>query len=460
METKELPKAPSFWKIIGPSFIFLGLSLGSGELVLWPYMAANYGLGILWGALLGITFQFIMNMEIERYALVRGESVFVGFWKLGRYWSLWFILSTFIAWGLPGFSAAGSQLLNQLFGFANETLVAVILLLLTGLILSIGKTLYRTMEVLQKSIIIFGTIFISLLVFLLTKLTDWQAAAFGLIGQGEGYRFLPAGISFMSFLGAFAYAGAGGNLNLAQSYYVKEKGYGMGKYSQKIKSLFAKGGSDVSLKGTTFENNKASRFEFKKWWRVINLEHFFVFWLLGFLTITLLAVLSYSLVHGEAGVKEGINFLFMESQIIGQKVTPVFGFVFLLLGFMMLYSTQIGVLESTSRIISENFFLLSQGKSSELKVNLSKLFYLALWGQITFGISVLLLGFKEPRLLLTLAAVINAFCMFVHLGLTYFLNKKMLPSELRPALWRKAILLIAFIFFGVFSFLTLRQGLR
>ncbi|MBU2577779.1 Nramp family divalent metal transporter [Patescibacteria group bacterium] len=460
METKELPKAPSFLKTIGPSFIFLGLSLGSGELILWPYLAANYGLGILWGALLGITFQFIMNMEIERYALIHGESVFVGFWKLWRYWTIWFIFSTFIAWGLPGFSAAGSQLLNQIFGLGNQTAVAVALLLLTGLILSIGKTLYRTMEVLQKSIIIFGTIFISLLVFLLTKITDWQAASLGLIGRGDGYNFLPAGISFMSFLGAFAYAGAGGNLNLAQSYYVKEKGYGMGKYAQKIKSLFSKGDKDVNLEGVTFENNKINRFEFKKWWKVINLEHFFVFWLLGFLTIVLLSVLSFSLVHGETGVNEGINFLFMEGRIIGQKIAPAFGFVFLLLGFLMLYSTQAGVLESTSRIISENFFLLFKGKGGQLKANLSKGFYLALWGQIIFGITVLLLGFKEPRFLLTLAAVINAFCMFVHLGLTYFLNKKTLPVELRPALWRKAILLIAFIFFGVFSYLTLQQGLK
>ena len=76
--TKILPKAVSLKNIIGPSFILLGLGLGSGEVILWPYLASNYGLGIIWGAVFGITFQFIMNMEIERYALARGESVFVG----------------------------------------------------------------------------------------------------------------------------------------------------------------------------------------------------------------------------------------------------------------------------------------------------------------------------------------------------------------------------------------------
>jgi len=458
MEKKDLPKAPSFWKILGPSFIFLGLSLGSGELILWPFLAANYGLGILWGALLGITFQFFMNMEIERYALVFGESIFVGFGKLWRGWPAWFIVSTFVAWGLPGFSAAGSQILNQMIGIGNETLVAIVLLLLVGIILSVGKTLYRTMEIFQKTVILLGIPFILLLVFLLTRVSDWQTTIIGLAGVGVGYRFLPAGISLMSFLGAFAYAGAGGNLNLAQGYYIKEKGYGMGHFAQKIKSLFAKGNTKVKLEGQTFPQTAANLKEFKKWWRVVNLEHFFVFWFLGLLTIVLLAVLAYCLVYHLGGSTQGISFLFIEAKLIGQKIAPLFGFLFLLVGFLMLYSTQVAVLESTSRIISENFFLLFKEKMQ--KVNLSKGFYLALWGQIIFGIAILLLGFREPRFLLTLAAVINAFCMFVHLGLTYFLNRQTLPQVLRPALYRQAVLFLAFVFFGVFSFLTFWQGIR
>ena len=43
-------KTISLKKLIGPSFILLALGLGSGEVILWPYLAANYGLGIIWGA--------------------------------------------------------------------------------------------------------------------------------------------------------------------------------------------------------------------------------------------------------------------------------------------------------------------------------------------------------------------------------------------------------------------------
>ncbi|PIY93340.1 MAG: hypothetical protein COY69_02165, partial [Candidatus Magasanikbacteria bacterium CG_4_10_14_0_8_um_filter_32_14] len=55
---KPFPKPISFRKLIGPSFIILALGLGSGEVILWPYLVSNFGLGIVWGAMLGITFQY------------------------------------------------------------------------------------------------------------------------------------------------------------------------------------------------------------------------------------------------------------------------------------------------------------------------------------------------------------------------------------------------------------------
>src|SRR3989304_3638231 len=108
-EVREMPPAPRFLKILGPSFILLGLGLGSGELILWPYLTSNFGLGIIWGAALGITLQFFINMEIERYALVNGESIFVGFARKFRGLPYWFILPPFFAWVWPGIIAASAK---------------------------------------------------------------------------------------------------------------------------------------------------------------------------------------------------------------------------------------------------------------------------------------------------------------------------------------------------------------
>jgi hypothetical protein len=73
LKKAQLPKAPALSKLLGPSFILLGLGLGSGEIILWPFLASRYGLGLIWGALIGITLQFFLNMEIARYTLVTGS---------------------------------------------------------------------------------------------------------------------------------------------------------------------------------------------------------------------------------------------------------------------------------------------------------------------------------------------------------------------------------------------------
>src|SRR3989344_9553780 len=116
-QTKPFPQAPPLRRLIGPSFILIGLGLGSGEIILWPFLSSNYGLGIIWAAVLGITFQFFMNMEIERYALVKGESVFAGFARMGRWLPSWFIMSSFLGFMWPGMSAASAVMLGKVLGW-------------------------------------------------------------------------------------------------------------------------------------------------------------------------------------------------------------------------------------------------------------------------------------------------------------------------------------------------------
>ena len=454
--TKPFPKPISLKKLIGPSFIILALGLGSGEVILWPYMAANYGMGIAWGALLGITFQYFMNMEIERYALVKGESVFVGIYKIFKPAAFWFILSTFVGFGLPGIIAASAKVTASIFGLASFKWLAIVFLLLIGIILSIGKTVYSMMERLTKTIILVGVPFIFILTIVISTKADFSALFSGMIGRGDGFWFLPSGISIATFLAAFAYSGAGGNLNLTQSIYIKEKGYGMGAYSQKITGLFAKKQEiAIKLEGEDCEINDENIKCFKKWWKLISLEHLFVFWFIGSLSMMMLMLLSYVTTHGLAGNAEGINFVISEGLMIGKTLFPFLGTSFLVVVAIMLFQTQLGVMDSTSRIMSENFAIRRLDKKGDTKINLCKIYYIFVWAQIAFGIILFLFNIYEPKTLIILGAVINAFAMFVHIGLVFWLNHTILPKVFRPGWIRKIIMIIIFLFFGFFSTLVL-----
>jgi hypothetical protein len=412
----------------------------------------------MWGALLGITFQFFINMEIERYTLITGESIFVGLArKLKSLAPIWFILSTLIPWMWPGIIASSGVLLAEILGIKYTPLVPVVLLLIIGLALTLGPVIYKTQEFFQRSLILLGVPFVFILTFILAKPIDWQNLAVGLVGKGNGFWFLPAGISLATFLGAFAYAGAGGNLNLAQSYYVKEKGYGMGKFSGRITSILTGKHEEVTLEGKTFNLTPKNLKRFKTWWKRINIEHAVVFWLTGALTMIILSLLAYTTVFGNASLSQGVGFIIKEAQIIGGKTSIILGKFFLATAAAMLFSTQFSVMDATSRIMSENLVILSSKKFKIKKLPIY--FYLFLWIQIIAGMIIFSLGLTQPLTLIIIGATLNAMAMFFYSGLVLWLNLTNLEKPLRPSKIRILAVGSAFAFYGIFSLFTILQNL-
>lgn len=451
--TKELPEAPSLKKLIGPSFIILGVGLGSGELILWPYLASNFGLGIIWAAVLGITFQFFINMEIERYALATGESIFVGLArKFGAFAPYWFILTTLVPWMWPGIAASSAKLITTALGVNYSGLAGIALLLFLGLLYSLGHVVYKTQEKVQKAIILLGIPFVLAITLYFAKGSHWSSLLQGLAGQGEGFVFLPAAIPFATFLGALAYAGAGGTLNLAQSLYVKEKGYGMGKYSGRITNILSGKKEEVSLEGNTFEQSEKNLNRFKAWWKKINIEHALVFWITGAFTMLLLSLLAFSTVYKDPGVETSINFVIREAVVIGQRTLPALGTFFLAMAALMLFGTQFSVYGSNSRISAENL-VISDPEKFKIE-RLSKYFYIFLWVQILAGVAVFALGFTEPLALVVTGAVFNAISMFIYSGMVLWLNLTRLDKAIRPSLFRVLAVGLAFLFYGGFSIFT------
>ena len=459
---RPFPRPIPLKNLLGPSFIILALGLGSGEVILWPFLSANFGLGIAWGALLGITFQFFINMEIERYALIKGESVFVGLNKIFPWAAHWFIISTFVGFGLPGIVAASAHIIGFLFNIEDFRLIAVILLILIGLILSIGKSVYTVMERLTKTIIFIGIPFIVILTFTLARSADWISLGQGLVGIGNDYFLFPAGLVIATFFAAFAYSGAGGNLNLTQSIYIKEKGYGMGKYSQKISGLFTnlKQNQHIKLEGEEFDLSSENVKNFEIWWKRINIEHFLIFWLVGITGILTLMMLAFVTAFGLDNNATGINFVINEGMMIGEILHPLMGILFLVVAAVMLFQTQLGVLDSTSRIMAENLAIKKLEKSQNQTINLSKVYFSFLWAQILFGITLFALNISEPKFLIVLGAVLNAIAMFIHIGLVNYMNNKALPMVFRPKIFRKIILSIIFSVFGIFSLVTILDNLK
>jgi len=451
-----LAEPPSFWRMVGPSIILLGLGLGIGELILWPYLTANYGLGIIWGAVAGITMQWFINLEISRYSLVTGESVFVGLTrKLGKIIPLWFIISTVVPWMWPGIVLAGARLFTAGLGWGNTEVVGVIVLLTIGTILSLGPVLYGTQEKLEKILLICGLPFVLGLSWWLASKNGVTNLAFGLIGKGDNYWFFPVGLQASAFLGAIVFSGAGGNLNLGQSQNIKEKGYGMGHGSGRITSLLTGKKEEIRLTGKDFEVNIGSLKVFSKWWKLTNLEQGLIFWLTGVIAMVSLSLLAYETIYHATGGLTGVDFVIAEAEKIGQLTAHLIGKIFLVVLGLMLFATQLSVLGTTGKILAENWAILNFEKFESSK--LPKYFYRLLWGQIGLMLLVLALGFKEPMQLVLISAVLNAWTMVIYSILVLWLNVTSLSPRLRPAPWRRLVIIGVIVFLTVFGGLTFWQ---
>ena len=111
--TGELPNPPTpksgILNLLGPGLMMAGAAIGGGEWLMGPAVTAQYGGMIMWLAMISILTQLAYNVEVSRYALFCGESIFVGYMRLlpgPRFWTGVYIFVDFF--GLWPYLAANA----------------------------------------------------------------------------------------------------------------------------------------------------------------------------------------------------------------------------------------------------------------------------------------------------------------------------------------------------------------
>ncbi|MEN8185445.1 MAG: Nramp family divalent metal transporter, partial [Myxococcota bacterium] len=437
--------------LLGPSIILAGLSIGSGEFVLWPRLTAEWGFQIFWAAWLGVTIQFFLNMEIERWTLATGESAVTGFFRLARIWGPAFLVCGTVPWIWPGWATGAATLLTWQLG-GDVRLLAIGGLVLCGAILSLGPVVYRTVEVLQTVLVASIFVLLVILALAVVRVEDVLSLFRGIARFGH----VPAGIDLPLLLGALAFAGAGGTVNLAQSNYIKDKGYGMGSYIGRITSPFTGREEGVAQIGFVFPGSPGNLARWQLWWRRTNLEHFLSFYVLCVLSLGLMCLVAHALLGAGSAPSEGLGFIADQAQRLGDQLGAPARHAFLLAGIAVLFSTELALLDAVARVVADVLALRFHGGPGP---GLSRLYFGVLWALIAFGALVLVVGFDQPFLLLVLSAVLNGFVMFLYSGLLLVLNLRAFRGPLRPSALRIGALALAFVFFGSLSLLTLLDRL-
>ncbi|HEY0450872.1 Nramp family divalent metal transporter [Actinophytocola sp.] len=444
-ELRPLPEPPAAtWRIIGPGIVAAGVGLASGEFILFPYIASQVGLVFVWAALVGLVTQFFLNMEIERYTLATGETALTGFSRFWRHWGLVFAILTILANLWPGWVTSSATLVTYLWG-GSVTWIAVGMLLAIGLILTLAPVVYVALE--RAEMLKVAAVLVLLVVGAFVAIS---ANAWADVPKIVTDATVPTELGFALLLGALAFAGAGGGQNLVQSNWIRDKGFGMGRYVPRITSPVTGKPEAAPSTGFIFEPTEEHLGRWRAWWRFANREQLSTFVLITFLSILFTSLLSYSTVFGRADLPNGIGFLQIEGNVLSDTVGRWFGTFFWIIGAFALFAAALGIVDYTSRLVADVV-----KTSYAQRVKESTLYFGVVWGLVLVGCVIVLAGFAQPLILLVISACVGGLMMFIYSALLIVLNRRVLPEEIKVRGGRVLVLGWSVALFGVLSVLTI-----
>lgn len=467
---RHLPEPVPFRRMVGPSVMLAGLALGSGEFILWPYITYESGFVFFWACLLGVATQYFLNMEITRWSLATGESAITGFARLSPHWAWVFLLLNVIPWMVPGWSRGAAELLSWLLWGAevgpdgavrgaHVDALAIAGLLGCGAVLTAGPVVYETVERVQL-------VLVGLVMALVVGLAVWLVRPDAVVAQIEGAVGVGRVPGFTEqltpavLLGALAFAGVGGTLNLGQSNYVKDKGWGMGRYIGRITSPITGQEEAISEIGYHFPHDAPNLNRWRLWWRSASLEHFVSFFCTCLVCLVLLTLISYTIFYEPDGTlregagrwDRGLGFIWGQGEELRRLGGSLLRGTFLVMGVAILLTTEFGVLDAATRV-STDIVKVHWLRESSFWTE-SRLYYAFLWMLILCGSTIIYLGTDRVGsfALFKFSAAMNGGVMFIYAGLLLWLNRRILPPVVRAGRFRSLVLVWAVAFFGLFAF--------
>ena len=454
-KTVDLPeKKLPFWKIAGPGAILVGLSIGAGEIVIWPRITAQYGSSMVWAAVFGVFLQLWINFEVGRWTIATGETVYTGYSRIWRGFAPLFILLIIVGWIAPGWAReSGAALKALIFNpnwqegtfWGSDTFWTIVTFTAAALILFGPKMIYNSVENTVEVLVAVVTIGLILVAILVGSWDTWKDLGAGIIKVGHK----DPNMSVKELFIALVFAGAGGTANLFYTFYLRDKNIGMGARVPSLLNPLRERTEKVPSTGYLFEETEENRNRFADWWGYIKRDQILFFWALNTFTILLFIFGALAVLHPQV-VEKGIEavpskqqLIFDEAEILGNSFGGFGRRIFLLVGVATLFGTQLALLDGVGRSISDIIYTNFKG-AQKRALSWWYLLIVGIWivagciiTYIMEQLNVSGLGF------LFSAAYMGGFAMALYVPLTLYMNRRFLPSFAKPKAISTIMMLIA-----------------
>ncbi len=444
-------------KVIGPSLIALGISIGSGEWLLGPLGVGQYGfIGLGWVILLSAVLQTFYNVEIARYIMATGEVPVLGWGRVPPGFILWVPLSLFIIffafiWG--GWAAGAGEGLYVLFTGnlvdepSERTAARWLAVALMGLVLVMtlfGQKIARTLELVNWVMVGFILVTLVLVDLFVVPASKWWEGLRGILTPA----LPPSGVDASLLGGLAGFTAAASGLNWYILNYYRDHGYGMGARVGFIAGLIGGRQEEVKASGVTFPDTPENARRWKRWFRLLMLDQWVVFFvgaILGMYLTTILVSHLASLPGVEPPTRATMPTY--AADVLSRHYSSVLYLWALLIGFLILFSTQVGIFESLVRNMADALYGTSAGFRRLIAGDPRRFYYPFM---ITLAIVISFLIFQTlPTNLILISANMSNLGVLIFPFFLMYLNSK-LPGPARMRWWSYVVLVLNIIFFGFF----------
>jgi hypothetical protein len=463
-----VPTVPRVRHLIGPSVIALGMGLGAGEFLLWPNLITVNGFSIWWLFWVGVLTQFVVIVEIERWTIATGESVFGGMARLTRrpIWPWFFLVATVVSFFWPGWASQSAEYVAAIIGEVTFLQVAwqpiaLAMLAFIWVGLAISKVVYNSLERFEILLVLgfFPLLVMALLVVGIVP-ADVLHLTVGAVSIGRAPRALLTGNQFPTLLIAVAYAGSGGTLLLAQSLWLRDKGFGMACYQGRIAGIRGRN-EDISVTGYVFDpvQRPVGLTRFLTWVRVARTELFLTFVLLIILSVVITTlVVSATLGTHNADLASNLSEMVRrQGDVLAARGGTWLEVVFLMGGAFVLFSTQLGIVDTVTRIAGTIFYEGYGRRTSFWTLKRSFLCILSLFVAASMAIVVASwvgsagLDALEPDFLVLIAGPFTIASMYLFALVVGTMTVRRLPASMGPGWPSRVGLLWAAVLWGWFT---------
>ena len=456
LKEAELPKRNKpILKMVGPGIVLAGLAIGSGELIMWPWITSVVGAQLLWAAAIGIFLQLWVNIEIGRWTIATGESPFTGMARVVKLTVYVFVFVIFVGKFLPGWAReTGIALRDLIFGPQHDSPPWLWTAIVFGLIAAIlfgPKVIYTAVERCIMGLIVVIVAGLIYVVWEIGSVEIFAAMWDGVISLFSFPHFpvdvladdgsVRDQLTFNRFFGAVVFAGAGGLGNLYYAYYLREKNIGMGALMPSLMSPAHKHEVRERDTGYVYAETQENQRRFKDWFRYVVVDQTLFFWILGSFTMFLFIFGALAVLHPIGLVPDRGSLVWDLASILEQSLGTFGRYLFLVVGMSALFSTQLGGIDGGSRIFAD---LLHTNFKFGRWLRLEQWYLVLVIATMVIGVfSVWFFGRYDIAGLdfLFIAALIGGFVMAVYVPMILYMNLTRLPRSARPG-WINIVFMV------------------